>query len=193
VKLPASDSHFTRTARGRYQHRAITAALAHTPGRDLVIDVGAHVGFWSDVFAQSFQRVVAIEPIPENFNCLVHNVPFITYINKACSDAPGTVRLHNPAPHNSGAWETGDGVEVETITIDSLGLDPDLIKIDVQGYEQRVIDGALATIDRCHPVLCVEAVKNDQRDDRLIAAIEALGYRVAEQIRKDFIFVWGAA
>ena len=48
-------------------------------------------------------------------------------------------------------------IQVEIITLDSLNLENvSFIKIDVEGHEPNVINGSLATIQRCKPVMIVE-------------------------------------
>lgn len=45
---------------------------------------------------------------------------------------------------------------IEVRTLDRYGVDPDIIKIDVQGHEEAVVTGAELTIARCQPVMIVE-------------------------------------
>lgn len=49
-----------------------------------------------------------------------------------------------------------DSATVQTVTLDSLGLSPAVVKIDVQGAEDLVVEGGLATFDRCKPLLIME-------------------------------------
>jgi len=63
------------------------------------------------------------------------------------------------------------GCRVETL--DSQGLDPIFVKIDVQGFEYQVLLGARATLKRSEPMLLVENVR---ADSRLIRLTEELGY-----------------
>ena len=51
---------------------------------------------------------------------------------------------------------TLDWQVVEMIPLDSLDLDPDIIKIDVEGYDWEVVKGLTQTIDRHRPVVMVE-------------------------------------
>lgn len=60
--------------------------------------------------------------------------------------------------------------QIEVRTLDSYGLDPDIIKIDVQGHEEAVIKGALETIARSQPVLIIE-----DPTDGLIERLAATG------------------
>jgi Methyltransferase FkbM domain len=66
--------------------------------------------------------------------------------------------------------------EVQMYSIDHYNLsDVSLIKIDVEGYEQQVLEGAIETIVRCKPALYVENDRED-RSDALCSFIESIGY-----------------
>jgi FkbM family methyltransferase len=56
------------------------------------------------------------------------------------------------------------GMEVETRTIDSLGLAPSLIKIDVEGFEHLVLEGARETVKQHSPVIMFEAWDDAARE-----------------------------
>jgi FkbM family methyltransferase len=64
--------------------------------------------------------------------------------------------------------------EAEIRRLDDLDLEPDVIKIDVQGLEGAVITGGIATIARCRPVILAETVR---ADNPAMALLEPLGYR----------------
>src|SRR5207248_2423763 len=53
-----------------------------------------------------------------------------------------------------------EGIEVPIATVDSLGLHPDFIKIDVEGYEPQVLRGARQTI-KGSPIILFEALNDD--------------------------------
>lgn len=141
------------------------------PPGSLVIDVGANVGFFSLRFAKWVGvngRVIAIEP--EERNCanlasaieregVAHRVD----VRKAvAAAAPGQMRLEinplHPADHKLS--RDGTGVVVEAVTVDGLvqesGFVPSLIKIDVQGAEMLVLEGASSVLKTTHPALFVE-------------------------------------
>jgi hypothetical protein len=71
-------------------------------------------------------------------------------------------------------------IDIRTATLDSFGFDDlDLIKIDVEGHESEVLDGAQVTITKSRPALIVEI---EQRHNRLpisaiMKGIQDLGYR----------------
>lgn len=53
-------------------------------------------------------------------------------------------------------------ITIEIRTLDSFNLEPDFIKIDVEGFEHQVLLGAEKTIHHCRPILLIEGVaKND--------------------------------
>src|SRR5262245_288921 len=72
------------------------------PRLRVAIDGGAFVGSWTLRLAQSFQRVVAYEPIPENFACLERNVTCLPIVDKvdlcrcALSDRMGPMERTRP-------------------------------------------------------------------------------------------------
>jgi FkbM family methyltransferase len=162
-----------------------------------VIDVGANIGFFTVRFARwvgSEGRVIAIEPEAENIRRLRRRINranirgHIDVVEGVAAEMPGSLHLtlnpHHPADHRIGST----GVIVRSWTIDEIvGAHQwpkvSLIKIDVQGAEVRVLQGARETIARSHPALFVEV-----DDDCLVAAgfsaeqlfneIEGLGYRI---------------
>ena len=65
------------------------------------------------------------------------------------------------------------------INLDSIGLKRcDLIKIDVEGMELSVLEGASDLIKRCHPIIHAEMVKSDK--EALRSKLTSSGYQVFE-------------
>jgi len=132
----------------------------------IAIDVGAWYGPWSYWLSRRVKHVETFEPNPAVTAKMSGHLGANVQIHpKALSDANGTQRLFL-----SGGGEGLEGqsslltedpstpsIDVELITIDGLGLrDIRLVKIDVEGFEYRVLKGGEATITRDHPVLVVE-------------------------------------
>ena len=90
---------------------------------------------------------------------------------------------------NAGRIKGSGPREVKIKKQDSYGYtDVDFIKIDVEGYEPKVLLGAKQTIDRCNPVLCVEINRDDNYSQWLL---ESWGYELQEVDHlqgHDFIF-----
>ena len=138
------------------------------PGETFV-DVGAHIGVWSLVAGSAVGAqgsVIAIEPNPSTFQKLEHNLELNPDLaqwqscNLAASSRPGTAALHIAEMSECCALgEAAAGsVTVPTSPLDSLlaGVPCHGLKIDVEGHELDVIEGALATLERSRPWLCVE-------------------------------------
>jgi|SRR5712664_274698 len=60
-------------------------------------------------------------------------------------------------------------IQVQIETLDSFLLEPDVIKIDTEGYEIPVIKGGMETIAHSKPVLCIET--HDEKDSDIIQSI----------------------
>jgi FkbM family methyltransferase len=131
------------------------------------IDVGANTGFYSYHFSRSFMNIEAFEPVPEASNMLkMQQISSVKIHDIALSNHNGTqnffIPLENALPEPGlASLEKRDGVCEERIvpikTLDEFGFDDiDLIKIDVEGHELKVLQGASATIEICKPVMIIE-------------------------------------
>ncbi len=135
--------------------------------RGLVVDIGANLG-WHALHAArhaNVETVVAFEPDPFNAWLLERNlaengIDNVIVESRAVGAAPGTAHLHRYGRNNFGrhslAADHGQGSRTVPVTdldgaLAALGLREQpvsLIKIDVEGYEPKVIDGAMATLQR---------------------------------------------
>jgi FkbM family methyltransferase len=142
------------------------------PAGSLVIDVGANVGFFSLRFADwvgSTGQVIAIEPEQHNYDILTSalmraGLSGRTRVLKAAAVAvAGTTLLEinplHPADHKLSRDGTGlpiDGVTLDELVEDKRELRPSLVKIDVQGAEMLVLQGASGILKAAGPVLFIE-------------------------------------
>jgi FkbM family methyltransferase len=136
----------------------IAFAAAHLPRDGTFIDVGANVGLISLSLAR--QRpdvtVIAFEPHPVNANLWTQNharnrVPNAHLEPVGLGDCPGPATMRLSSDLGSGyLTETGD-IPVTLTTLDAYATDRrlsriDVVKIDVEGSEPRVLDGALGLL-----------------------------------------------
>ena len=137
----------------------------------IFLDVGANVGGWSVPAARCFREVHAYEPDIKLAMALKRIVPSnVTVHSIALSDHEGVGRFTVPIVEgeeltSQASLEAYANVgfdenvmrEVKLATLDSFQFrDIDAIKIDVEGHESCVLDGALKSIDRERPTLIVE-------------------------------------
>jgi len=156
----------------------------------IVIDVGAHIGTHTLWFAGIMnKRVVCFEPFPQNWERLIKNIRLqnsairsrITPRNVAVGAHSGFVRMALDTPNNTGMARVvkdshHDSVKVAQVTIDSQNLrDVGLIKIDVEGKEMEVLQGAEKTIAEYGPLLYVEA-RDDEAEAALLEWAHSHGY-----------------
>ncbi|MDD5034068.1 MAG: FkbM family methyltransferase [Methylococcaceae bacterium] len=129
------------------------------PG-DLFVDVGANVGSYT-ILAGGVcgASVLSVEPIPTTFGDLLDNIrlnhleSLVSPKNLGIGARRGTIKFtesldtvnHVLAENEAGSEK---GIEVPLETLDRLleGLSPSVIKIDVEGYETEVIQGAASTL-----------------------------------------------
>jgi FkbM family methyltransferase len=146
--------------------RPLLRALARA--RYTVVDVGANIGYYMLLFESAVGaagRIVAFEPEPDNLVELRANVEGNALNNVAIhpvavGSRSGTVAfargINGGVREDAGAM-TGNEIQVPVVTLDDALTGPvDLIKIDVEGYEEEVLLGATKTLQAHRPALFVE-------------------------------------
>lgn len=128
-----------------------------------VIEVGANIGYYMILLSTtvgSDGSVVCFEPDPDNFKELSVNksrngLDNATLVQKAVGSRSGKVAI---SPGLNARVDDEGSIEVEMTTIDNsvMALKPEAIKIDVEGYEGAVLEGAKRTIDRYRPNIFLE-------------------------------------
>lgn len=143
-------------------------------GKPVIMDVGAHYGETARAYAKAFPSaaIYSFEPFPKSFGALKSNsadYPNAILLNKGLSDVAGKLRFNanvgdptnslleldgraSQTWNNSGLRESGS-LECDFTTIDQFLTEYQLdrihlLKIDVQGAEYRVLQGAREAIDR---------------------------------------------
>lgn len=196
--------------RPAYQYAKYERALGLLPEhrRRVAIDVGANIGLWSRVMLLDFAAVWAFEPVPAHIECLKLNAPEAFIQPIALGAVQGVTDLINTTPGSCGdtrvvATEGSETASSVDLVVELYPLDyfieltsVDLLKIDCEGYEQFIVEGARDTIRRCKPVVIVEqkpghasgAYGLDDQGARKL--LESLGMRVHAEMSGDFIMGW---
>jgi FkbM family methyltransferase len=158
------------------------------------IDVGANDGSYVHYLRRYARQVIAFEPMPALANMLRRKFRRGVVVESvALSDAAGTVSLCMPVVDGavvngcstissaaSAVYPAHRAIKVPMDRLDNVyGGDVGFIKIDVEGHQQAVLDGAVATIRRCRPRMLVEAEERLSPGGlaRAKAYFKELGYR----------------
>lgn len=164
---------------------------------DTFVDCGANIGLWSLVAANRVGvggAVYAFEPNPNTFRKLSSNsislnkfASIIRLVPTAVGDVSGLLNFRASSSHNVSS--VSEEFTHGTIQVPVATLDKELnnvvvhgIKIDVEGYEMNVLQGATALLQRCKPWLCVEfntelTRVNSLRDWNVHNFLRGYGYR----------------
>ena len=195
VLIPPSIYYVLRARRELRRGEAELRLLPHLidPTR-LSVDAGANKGVYTYWLERLSLHVHAYEPNPKMLKTLKKGAGLKATVHfAALSDEAGTFALRIPKTSrgrysNQGASlnheKVGDQygeVMVETRRLDDEGLSNiGFIKIDVEGHEMAVLDGALETIKRDRPTLLIEMEENHTKRpiENDIRRVTDLGYRM---------------
>ena len=166
------------------------------------IDIGANVGVWSYWLSKYAKQVESFEPNPKVFNALKNiKIKNVNSYNIALSNKTGSVDLLIPKGSkgfsNQGASLSSIKVQGEhkSISIEAKRLDEynfldvDFIKIDVEGHEHEVIEGARETIKKFKPTMVIEMEEkhNQIPIEEQISSVEKMGYQCCVFINETII------
>lgn len=136
-------------------------SAAQTRPHGAVLDIGAYIGDSTRWFTEHGFPTLAFEAQRDAVLCLMRNCPEAMIFNLPVGNGE-RVYLPGYSEGNLGARSVEASTDnpaagTPTIRIDDLEIeDVCLIKLDVEGYEPKVLDGAAKTIERCRPLIVVE-------------------------------------
>ena len=194
-RLLKSHPALWRTARRLRQELAGSveremALLPHlVPADRIAVDVGGNTGAYCERLVRLARSVVVLEANPE----LAEHLHWmfegkVRVVQAAASDAPGELILRMPEDPAFGGLATvslenplvgGKSVRVPACSLDSLGLESvGFIKIDVEGHEVAVLEGARNLLATQRPNLLLEAEERHKVGavTQVRAILEPLGY-----------------
>jgi len=168
-----------------------------------IIDVGANFGYHTMTFSKEVSgNVYSFEPQIQNFGLLERNVSRnnldnVKVYNQACSDVfedvkmpyvidmQGLINMGDFTPNTKNIEVVVEKYStVKAVTLDSKEFPKiDLIKIDVQGYEVKVLKGARTLIDTYKPIIMIEIEdrmlkKTGSSSEELVKFIQQMGYYI---------------
>lgn len=164
------------------------------PGKgQTVIDVGAQYGDYTILCNKIYgSKVYAFEPLPQNFREIKKNLRLnglqnsdsIKIFNVALADKnrSGTADYANNMVNNMGE---GTKIKIRFRTLDSYGFKPDILKIDVEGFEIGVLNGAMNTIKKYRPKIIIET-HGDELEKKVKDILTDQGYTLKQRGRSIF-------
>ncbi|MEP6977482.1 MAG: FkbM family methyltransferase [Thermoleophilia bacterium] len=193
--------------RGYLKHRSFLdeAAQPGTTYRELfvrtlrpgltVVDGGAHLGLYTVLGARGVGpagRVLAFEPDPYNLRALEFNTRGLANVvvsSEALADAPGQATFHRSSGTIGSSLLARDS-DIGTYTTQLTSIDEELagadlrglvVKLNVEGAEPRVLEGARETLARCDDATLFVEISPDLLGGQaaeLVPQLEELGFDV---------------
>jgi len=182
-------THVDDAGDGQQQQR--DAALAYVKQWRVCLDIGSNIGQWTRPLASRFKSVICFEPNPNFRDCFKKN---ITEKNVILWPYGLSNKEHQAQQDfNSTVLQVKEGHgDIECRTLDSFGLNNlDFVKIDVDGFEVPLLEGARETLGKNTPVINIE-MKRDKRP-RIVKEAEQilrdLGYQFKKRTKSDEVWL----
>lgn len=186
---------FDRLAARHPHHEVHLLPLLAPPG-EIACDVGANRGLFTYWLLRNGSRVVAFEPNPHMVRVLERRFSHhgrgdrLQIVAAALGDAEGSATLHIPLGFSPLAALDGEhaaqqGVPLERVQValhrldDCVAGNVAFLKLDAEGYELKILAGALEMLGRAQPSILVEAEERHRADAvaSLRGLLEPMGYR----------------
>ncbi len=161
----------------------------------VVYDIGANAGFYtllSSFLVGKKGRVYAFEPLSANINYLekhlvLNKVKNVFIVNKAVWNSDGLLNFAKESDERTTGQISPEGrFKVEAISLDHFAIGkgcPNCLKIDVDGTEVEVLNGAKKLFRDCHPVIFL-SVHSDELKRKSLDFLSTFGYRVEKYIEE---------
>lgn len=176
VILPDNVSKATYVS-GHFERHDTEAFIKLTNKGDCVIDIGAHIGYYSLIASSlvgSEGKVIAFEPTPSTFSLLQENLKNkknTSTENKAVYKEEKSLTFNDfglkhlvfnsfRAARLEGQKLIAKKIRVQTIILDNYvknnNIKPNFIKIDAESAEMDILQGSIETIKRYSPTFFIE-------------------------------------
>lgn len=152
-----------------------------------IIDLGAWIG--DNVIPWAYRiagKVFAIDPSSENINyisklCELNDVKNVVTIQEVISNIVEDVYAPETLIHTSFNL-SGGNIKLTTTTLDNLYnqnilTDIEFLHLDVEGFEQKVLDGSSKLLEQCQPLIVWENHLNSDDYRGTINFLSLLGYK----------------
>ena len=189
IKLAASRHTSHAHINGTYEREVQEAIDRMVRPGDVCYDLGASIGYMTLLMARKARHVYSFEPAPHAIaemkrHLAVNSVKNVTIVPSPVSDAVREVRFClTDGAYGSAINDTETRwpvLQLQTTTLNRFGKDhpaPDFLKMDVEGEEGAVLDGAHDLLARRKTSICCE-VHNREAAVSVLGTLARFGYQV---------------
>ena len=183
-----------------YQQRYRYYIFNNIPRKRTMIDIGANIGIFARPSAELFEQVICFEPVFKNFEVLQKNLENYNNVelhNLGLGDKDQTVtfelqtlkcghtkQVEEFVPNPEFEKHTGELTTLDRFNFQSV----DWIKIDVEGFENAVLEGSRDTIQRNRPWLLLE--DNGQREQHRQWLNDLCGPYIESAVKSKTNTIW---
>jgi FkbM family methyltransferase len=173
----------------------------------VIIDAGANIGTFS-VFAANLApegKIYAFEPVKDTFLLLKENTKTyqnVSCINSGLGDVAATKNIFNKgigdggnvmqdspfykrSEIDDGAWEPVVITTIDEFVSQNKILRVDFIKIDTEGYEAKILQGARKIIEKYQPVIAMSAYHNPEDKKKLPEILKSICPRYVCELHQE--------
>jgi FkbM family methyltransferase len=178
---------------------------AHTREGGVFVDLGANVGTYALTLAKTVGQkgtVIAVEPHPVAhtrlaFNCTASNLPQVKLVAAAAGAANGELLIETDGDNLGASHIVTDKTAPSAIRVPAFTLQQilseagvthvDALKIDIEGFEDRVLTGFFAQAPQTlwPRAVCIEHLSRAEWQQDCIADMIARGYREEKKTRSN--------
>ncbi|MFW9896175.1 MAG: FkbM family methyltransferase [Candidatus Thorarchaeota archaeon] len=128
-------------------------------------DIGANIGIYSMLFSRYSKFTYAFEPLPRNIRFLYRTIKLnkirnVKIVPCAVADKDGQSWFQKGDSIAEGKLDSGGTVQVRTVSLDTYitenVIKPNLLKIDVEGAELLILEGAKQYLLKERPIILIE-------------------------------------
>jgi FkbM family methyltransferase len=177
--------------------------------RNIFIDIGANIGFYSmlAVNKKGYNAAIAFEPSPNSFERLQRNVKLsradkkVNTFNKAIGDSNDTMNLVQNPIHTGGNTLTDESRNKSTVAVQVTPLsdllerkgveyeDISFIKIDVEGFEVNVLKGMKNVLNqlRQDSLIFIETREEDGNKEKVMGLLSNSGFKQIDSFGDNYL------
>jgi len=176
------------SSKGKYEPFETSLFISSVCKSDVVFDIGAHVGYYSLISSKLAKKVFAFEPEKKNLKLLRKNlrlnrVDNCQVVETAVSDKNGKIKLYlsqtssgdHSISQKKNSFELVDSLALDNFASKIKSL-PNLLKIDVEGAELTVLQGAKRLLSRKELREILVKVTKNTNSNKVIKLLHDRGF-----------------